>query len=249
MRRRAIQICLALLALTVLAVPAAADAKKKKAKKPVITRVTPMRIGVGGKLTIRGKNFSSSKRRNTVVFRGPGKRTALVKPKSASRRKLVVVVPKSVGRAVGNHETARFKLRVLVNKTFGGWTRKRLSPVVVSGKKKSDAGDSGGGGGTAPSPSPPPSTNPVAPTCLAGDQDHDLLPGSLEQTIHTDPCKKDTDGDGIEDGFEYRSAIDLNNDNYQDPNESLPYPDKRPYPNPLDASDGDTDYDGDSLSQ
>ncbi|HEY1360395.1 MAG TPA: IPT/TIG domain-containing protein [Thermoleophilaceae bacterium] len=252
MRRRAIQICLALLALTVLAVPAAADAKKKKAKKPVVTRVSPMRLSVGGKVTIRGKNFSSNRRHNTVVFRGPGRRTVLVKPKRASRRKLVVVVPKSVGRAVGKHDTARFKLRVLVNKTFGGWTRKRLSPVVVTGngpKSGGGSGGGGGGGGTAPAPAPAPKPKPVAPTCIAGDQDGDLLAGSLEKTLGTDPCKKDTDGDGVEDGFEYRSAVDLNNDNYQDPNNSLPYPGKRPYPNPLDPSDGNTDYDGDSLSQ
>ena len=56
----------------------------------------------------------------------------------------------------------------------------------------------------------------------------------------------DTDGDGVEDGYEYQSAIDLNNDDYQTPNVSLPYPGKTPYPNPL-FKDGDVDYDGDGL--
>ena len=63
-----------------------------------------------------------------------------------------------------------------------------------------------------------------------------------------DPCKADTDGDGVEDGYEYQSARDLNDDEHQDPNTYLPYPEKRPYPNALDGTDGDTDHDGDSLT-
>ena len=59
----------------------AAAAKKKKAKTPTIKNVSPMRVAVGRTITIRGKNFSSSRRKNTVVFRSPGKRTAFAKPK------------------------------------------------------------------------------------------------------------------------------------------------------------------------
>jgi hypothetical protein len=51
----------------------------------------------------------------------------------------------------------------------------------------------------------------------------------------------------VGDGYEYKSAVDLNNDDYQEPNQSLPYPGKRPYPNPLDPSDAGTDFDGDTL--
>jgi hypothetical protein len=80
------------------------------------------------------------------------------------------------------------------------------------------------------------------------DDDKDLLSDDLEAKIGTDPCKLDTDGDKVEDGFEYRSAIDLNNDEYQDPNSSMPYPGKRPYPNPLYDQDASTDFDGDSLT-
>jgi hypothetical protein len=46
----------------------------------------------------------------------------------------------------------------------------------------------------------------------------------------------------MSDAFEYQSAIDLNSGAG-----SLPYPGKRPYPNPL-FSDPATDYDGDGLS-
>jgi hypothetical protein len=79
------------------------------------------------------------------------------------------------------------------------------------------------------------------------DDDSDLLDDTLETQIGTDPCKADTDGDGVEDGYEYQSARDLNDDEFQDPNTYLPYPGKRPYPNPLFA-DANVDYDGDSLT-
>jgi len=42
------------------------------------------------------------------------------------------------------------------------------------------------------------------------------------------------------DGYEYESAIDLNGS-------ALPYPGRRPWPNPLDGSDGGWDFDGDGL--
>jgi hypothetical protein len=80
------------------------------------------------------------------------------------------------------------------------------------------------------------------------DDDSDLLPDTLETSIGTNPCVLDTDGDSVEDGYEYQSARDLNDDEYQgDPNQILPYPWKRPYPNPLFA-DSQLDYDGDSLT-
>ncbi len=79
------------------------------------------------------------------------------------------------------------------------------------------------------------------------DDDKDLLPDTLELSIGTDPCNADTDGDGVEDGYEYQSAKDLNDDEHQQPNAYLPYPGKRPYPNPL-FKDSDVDYDGDSLT-
>ena len=59
-------------------------------------------------------------------------------------------------------------------------------------------------------------------------------------------CSADSDEDGVEDGFEYRSARDLNDDEYQSPNTYLPYPGKRPYANPL-TEDSDKDFDGDIL--
>ena len=45
----------------------------------------------------------------------------------------------------------------------------------------------------------------------------------------------------MDDGFEFRSARDINQD-------SLPFPGKRPFNNPLDPTDANDDYDSDGLS-
>jgi hypothetical protein len=237
--RRLITICLLALSATALLVtaPAASGAKKKAAKKPQITRVMPMRISVGKTLTIRGKNFSPKRRRNTVVFRGPSGRSAFVKPRRASRTKLVVVVPHAVGRLLrgdsADPRPTRLKLRVLTGRVFSKFTTRRLSPVVTGFGE----GDGPGKGGN------------VKPPCTdRDDHDGDLLSNSLEGQLGTDRCKADTDGDGVEDGYEYKSAIDLNDDEFQNPNATLPYPGKRPYPNALDPSDAGKDFDGDVLT-
>jgi hypothetical protein len=81
------------------------------------------------------------------------------------------------------------------------------------------------------------------------DDDNDLLTDAVESQYGLDPCKADTDGDGVPDGYEVRSAQDLNDDDYQAAvNTWVPYPGKRPYPNPLDPADANTDFDGDSLT-
>jgi hypothetical protein len=251
--RRLFIICLLALSATamVVSVPAA-PAAGKKASKPSITRVMPMRISVGARLTIIGKNFKAERKANTVIFRAPNGRSAFAKPRRASRKKLVVVVPGAVSRLLGgslsNPKPTRLKLRVLAGK-FSAFTTRRLSPVVTgfgsgdgpggSGPASPGAGGSGGGSGGG---------GPAAPACTSSaDHDGDMIPNTLEAEVKTDPCLADTDGDGVGDGYEYKSAIDLNNDEYQEPNQSLPYPGKRPYPNPLDPSDASTDFDGDTL--
>jgi hypothetical protein len=227
MRRRITIACLALAAVALL-VPAAGAAARTPA--PKITRVSPMRVKIGSVVVVRGRHFSSVRRRNTVIFRAPNGRTAFVKPRRASRRKLVVRVPAIVARLLsrrsGRTAPTRFKLRVVTRRRYSRYTPRRLSPVVAP---VSGAGSTG--------------------SVCAGDFDGDLLTASFESGIGTDPCLADTDGDGVEDGYEYRSAVDLNNDDYQHPNQSLPYPGQRPYPNALDPSDGGVDYDGDTLGQ
>jgi hypothetical protein len=242
--RRLFIICLLALSATALVVSApAASAAKKKASKPSITRVTPMRISVGARLTILGKNFKAQRKSNTVVFRAPNGRSAFAKPRRASRKKLVVVVPGAVTRLlrgnVSSPKPTRLKLRVLAGK-FSSFTPRRLSPVVTPfGSGDGPGGGKAGGGAGGGAGVKLPCTN-------SADHDGDMLPNALEAQIKTDPCLGDTDGDGVGDGYEYKSAVDLNNDDYQQPNNSLPFPGKRPYPNPLDPSDRGTDFDGDS---
>lgn len=230
MRRLLTISLLALSAVALLASAPIASAATKSKVKPQITRVTPMRISVGNVLTIRGHNFKSRAKGNTVIFRANNGRSAFAKPRRASRTKLVVKVPAAVARLLtvknSRQRPTRLKLRVLAGK-FSDYTSRRLSPVVT-GVGSSDGGQT------------------LAACDSSSDHDGDLLSNSLELAIKTDPCLRDTDKDGIEDGFEYQSALDLN---HYPVNPPLPYPGKRPYPNALDPADATSDYDGDGLVQ
>ena len=133
----------------------------------------------------------------------------------------MVRVPGSVSRllkvASSRQQPTRLKLRVLAGK-FSKFTPRRLSPVVTG------IGDGGPGG-----------PGPGAAACPGNDYDNDLLSNAREVELNLDPCLADTDGDSVEDGYEYQSALDLNHYPRTAP---LPYPGKRPYPNALDPSDG-----------
>jgi hypothetical protein len=232
--------CVALLvtALAAAIAPSAQAAKKRKA--PVVTKVTPMDVAVGEKLTIRGRNFIRGRKKNTVVFKRDGARAVFAKADLATKRMMSITIPASLQEFfVVNQGAAvptRFRLRVL-SKTLGKkFTKIKRSPLVHAAR-------------TAPAPSAASGDcdgdgvlNSATP-----DDDGDLLSDGEETRIVTDPCKADTDGDGVEDGFEYQSAVDLNDDEYQTPNSILAYPHKMPYPNPGFADAG-VDYDGDSLS-
>jgi hypothetical protein len=241
--RRIVTTCLTLVAAALLLLlPAAADAAMgNSSAAPQITRVQPMRISVGGTLTITGRNFKSTRTKNTIIFRAGDGRTAFVKPRRATSRKLVLVVPASVARLLkvsnSRQMPTRLKLRVLAGK-FSKFTPKRLSPVVTS----AGSGDGGGGGGGGGGDTPTVCNN-------SADHDGDLLANSLELQIGTDPCLADTDNDGMTDGWEYWAAKDLNV-------KAVPYPGKRPFPNALDPGDGGGagatsskyDFDGDGLT-
>ncbi len=221
--RRIIITSLTLIAAALLVVPATAGAQKRsKAPAPQITRVQPMRVAVGGTLTISGRNFKAQRGKNTLVFRAGDGRTAFAKPTRATKRKLVVRVPAAVSRllkvANSRQRPTRLRLSVLAGK-FSKLTPRRLSPVVTG------VGDgSGGPGGGGPGGN--------AAVCNDdADHDNDLLANSLELAIGTDPCLADTDKDQMSDGWEYYAAKDLNI-------KAAPYPGERPYPNALDPSDG-----------
>jgi hypothetical protein len=199
---------------------------------PKIVSVSPLKLGVGDVLTIRGKNFVPGKNRNYVIFQRPRARAVFVQADDATRTKITLVVPAKLvpflARLGGTAVYTRFNLRVLARRLSPVSTRKSLSPQIGPVRAGKEAPVSGAD-----------CINGV-PTGKSVDSDHDGLSDTLEKQIHTDPCNADTDRDGVPDGYEYMSALDLNS-------KALPYPAKRPYPNPL-FPDSNVDYDGDGLT-
>jgi hypothetical protein len=219
-----------LAALGALAAPATASAA---VKAPVITKVTPISVTVGQKLVIRGRYFKLGKGKNRVLFRASTGKSLFVTAGLSTTKRMTVVVPAKLGALLAQRNGAavatRFRLRVLARRLSKSFTATKNSPFVAPATKPVSPG-----GGT------------TAPKCPVGsDDDGDGLSTALELSIGTNPCAADSDGDGVSDGFEYRSALDLNNGV---PSQSLPYPGKRPYPNPLYPGDTSTDFDGDGLT-
>src|SRR3954451_24887371 len=233
----------ALLITSAFAGATAAPAQsKKKAKAPVITKVAPMDVAIGEVLTIRGRHFVRGKKKNTVVFKRAGARAVFVKADLGTAKLLKVTLPTELEKVFQTKNNApvptRFQLRVLTTRLGKKYTSRKRSPVVSAPRPPAPAqsaadGDCNGDG---------------VKNGATTDDDGDLLPDTLEAQINTDGCNVDTDGDGVQDGFEYQSALDLNDDEFQQPNSNLFYPAKLPYPNPVYAGDADTDFDGDSLT-
>jgi hypothetical protein len=239
-RRAVWMTALVALIASALAVALAPDAFAKT-RAPVIKRVTPKNVAVGERLTLKGRHFLRGRGKNTVVFKRSGARAVFAKAELSTKKMLRVKVPATLQKffvvRAGNPVPTQFRLRVLAHKFGKRFTGNKLSPIVSG-------------------PRPPAAAVPSAlgdcdrdgvKNKFDSDDDNDLLSDATESAIGTDQCKLDTDADGVQDGYEYQSAKDLNDDEYQDPNAVLPYPGKRPYPNPLFADAG-KDYDGDSLT-
>ncbi len=207
----------------------------KRAKSPTVGSVSPSKAVVGDRLTIRGRNFRAGKGRNTVVFKRDGGRPLFVKADLSTRKMIRVTVPARVETLLplenGARQYAQFRVRVLSGRLGRSFTPLSRSPRLgmpvaadgdCDGDKRLNAADD--------------------------DDDNDLLPDTLETRYRLLECDADTDDDGVGDGYEFASARDLNDDEYQQANTPLPYPGSRPYPNPLDGKDADIDFDGDSLT-
>ena len=252
--------CAALLAL--VAGPATADAKATR--YPVVTSISPLDAKVGDTISIRGRNFRRGKNKNTVVFKRDGARAVFAKQTLGTAKLIRVVVPDTLRPFLTEGQAARVRVRVLSERFSKAFTPAAKSPMITAFPKpvtdtgtgtatsndtgtSTAPGTSTGTGTAAPDPGTPAPPAPPAPVCT-GDEDGDMLTASLENSLGLDACKADTDGDGVTDGYEYQSARDLNDDEHQESNTNLPYPGKRPYPNPLFA-DSDVDYDGDGLPQ
>jgi hypothetical protein len=227
------------LALAVIALLVPASAPAALPKPPVITGVSPLKLGVGDMLTIRGRNFKRGKFANLVVFQRARARGVFVRADDATPTTIKVRVPAKLlaflSQRGGKAIHTRFRLRVLARRFGKSFTPTRRSPLI---------GPVGSGKPAAP---PPPvgladCDRDGVHNNIEIDDDNDLITDTDEVRLKLNPCNADSDGDTIEDGYEYHSALDLNS-------RALPYPGKRPYPNPLDSSDSTTDYDGDGLTQ
>ena len=197
-----------------------------------------MQVGVGDLLTIKGKGFRSGKNKNTVVFKRFGQRAIFVKAESATSTVITLHVPlklQAYMKVTNNQPVPSvFAIRIIARRFGQKFTSRKLSPTV----------------GPAGTGLTPPGTTPTSAyeQCLSaaqanpsGDEDKDSLTNDLEKKLGTDPCRADTDTDGMSDGWEYQSALDLNT-------RALPYPGTKPWPNPLDPTDGANDHDGDGLT-
>ncbi|HEY4097167.1 MAG TPA: hypothetical protein VGM33_16720 [Baekduia sp.] len=231
-----------------------------------MSSVAPLKVKVGATLTIKGTGFRAGKGKTTVVFQRTGKPAVFVKAESATSTKLTLHVPDKLAaflvQSKGAAGPTTFKLRILAARFSATWTSKKNSPVI-SPKPGKAAPDAPGATGSLTAPpvapvvatpeapaeaSPPPAAPSAYEVCEStaaasgtADQDHDGLTNALELSIRTDPCVADSDGDGVTDGYEYQAAKDLNG-------QALPYPGKLPWPNALDTSDANYDFDGDGLT-
>ena len=228
---RRVPVLLGALASALVFSPSVGSAALPKA--PVVTSISPKKLNVGDTLTIRGRNFLPGNFRNTVAFQKPRAQAVFLKADKATKTtikiKLTSKLMPFLSQRGGTAQPTRFSLRVLAKRFGESFTSKSLSPTI--------------GPGTGPAPGASPDCDhDGTPNSQETDDDNDLLSDTTEARYRLDSCNPDTDGDGIEDGWEYYSALDLNS-------RAVPYPAKRPYPNPLDKSDATIDHDGDSLEE
>jgi hypothetical protein len=166
-----------------------------------------------------------------VVFKRDGGRAVFVKAPDATTTKIGVTVPAKLLpfllKSKGKRTFTRFRIRVLSKRFAKAFTAKSKSPMI---------GPDAIGGGTADDCDGDKIKNKVDT-----DDDNDLINDTLEATLGTNACVRDTDGDGESDGWEYYSALDRNGN-------AKPAPFAKPYPNPLDGKDADIDHDGDGLT-
>lgn len=232
-------------AAAALLVPVTGTATADAKSAPVVKKITPKKVFVGETMKIRGRHFRRGVNKNMVAFKRKGAKVVLVPAGRATTKLLMVELPKRLEKILlvqnGTPVPTPLQVRVMSSRFGKRFTSRSKSPLVGPEKP--------------PAPPKPKEANPNGDCDGDGqinridtDDDNDLLTDDVEKRYDLDGCKADTDGDKVEDGYEYQSARDLNDDEHQSPNDYIPYPEKRPYPNALDKTDAGTDHDGDDLT-
>ncbi|MBI5106173.1 MAG: hypothetical protein HZB46_14530 [Solirubrobacterales bacterium] len=232
---RSLRILILLIAAAGLTLaPAAMGAKKTKAKVtyPSVSKVSPVKAGIGDTLSIKGKNFRSGKGKTTVILKRDGGRAIFIKADKATKTSLSITLPAKLLPFLlvkeGKPQYTRFRVRILTAKFGKKYSATKVSPLIgPSASGVGDADDCDGDG---------------VGNSKDADDDNDLLSDTEEARLGLQSCKRDTDGDGMSDGWEQFSAIDRNGGS------TKPAPTRRSYPNALDGKDGAVDSDGDGLS-
>src|SRR4051812_24928546 len=130
-RTRLLRRTAVLAALGALIVPATADAATKT---PVITKVTPKSVSVGETLVVTGRNFRVGKGKNTLLFKRDGGKALFVKSALSTKRRITVVIPKSLEKYMANSAgapfAARSRPRVLTTHLSRTFPAAKASPIV-----------------------------------------------------------------------------------------------------------------------
>lgn len=219
---------------------------------PVITSVSPRSVSIGEKITIKGRNFKPGALKTQVAFRRAGKQTVYVKAEKATKTKLTVTVSAKVLALFKDDQiTPRLiQLNILTNRLGKKWTSD-LNSVTINPAIKAPPVEPP----VAPTPGVPLTCEQLAAANGGNDEDKDQVVNSSERFYGMNPCAADSDGDGVSDGFEYWSAVDLNFA-YHTPEYSgdttavltaTTFAGRRPFANPLDGKDAGKDFDGDGL--
>ncbi len=219
---------------------------------PVITSVSPRSVSIGEKITIKGRNFKPGALKTQVAFRRAGKQTVYVKAEKATKTKLTVTVSAKVLALFKDDQTTPrlIQLNILTNRLGKKWTSD-LNSVTINPAVKAPPVETP----TTPTPGVPLTCEQLAAANGGNDEDKDQVVNASERFYGMNPCSADSDGDGVSDGFEYWSAVDLNFA-YHTPEYSgdttavltaTTFAGRRPFPNPLDGKDASKDFDGDGL--
>jgi IPT/TIG domain len=125
---------LCILAGGTILLPASAATTPAPLDGPVITKVTPKRLGIGDILTIRGHNFVPGLNTNTVVFQRAGARPVFIRADRADRAMIQIRISCKLRPVLlqtnGRPQATQFRLRVLGGKLSAFTTPKTLSPTI-----------------------------------------------------------------------------------------------------------------------